>query len=1020
MDGQQDWIELSAHYNGGYVVLSYLVSFVGAWTTLEMLLKRTGSAGVWNVMLLCGAGIAFGSTATFGMHFVGNQAVTLRFPPPWQGTGAPLSYNAGFTILSLVVSCISMIIAFSFIGLRFNAPRWRPPVVDEEHGSSASGEEKGTVVAPEYDDVAATDGVDRKDMHLATGGAFDPDLKVAPAPSPPGPDQQTRFNLPHGRHRSSDPSAFSVSLPKRDGTGGGRSSTAADKRRERTEVDDEDDTTVDDGEFGVGAAKVSLWGVSKILLAGIVCGGGIAAMHYIGQVSINSVPRVTNSWWTILLSVLIAMFCVTVGLYILFVIFRPKLQHSWYKRVLVAGILAVGVTLMHFVALLGTHYWAIQGEDLRTGSDQGTKTVIIAIICVVAPICCILLLVFAYLGQQRALHQKAARHRIMLSTAIFDQHGLLLVHPDSGLLPSAKIYPSRTNEQDKFSIWHVITSGNRLRLDANKVKLQRSDPAFVAFLKMSWAWRSQKQPGEAAAVGDDVNATSFGGVGAASRTGEGVGAGRLSEADDEMTGSEAEGLRRSVLSFEMAGEEIASELTGAPNLKALGVLYDSILKIGHYQVSSKSSGDQFVVTQGQMLILARRLRNNAERDALVARGYVFAEPANVARITSSAYAVPNDRVLEYFRSVYRFTRTGVAKRLERGRLYGGVLMLQALPGEGLHVVVDERQHHSLPMTDLASLVDPRQDRARPAASSLPTTTLDAVVEALHHLGGQSLLDLVNTSSPSHGGAVTGDLHSLVVQTLRPYLERVLTPAALDTLLPRLHIAPTVIPLTARTGPTYGADGLAKDSYLVCLKAVIPSSVTFPGARLNWLPFPLYQAQSECVTRASGAAASSGRRPATGGSTTEAARFGSSGRSEGSGGGGARTGSAVDWSTEQGDHPLFATSTAAPFSSAPAASTSQPPAWPRSSARSAGAPGSATSTTSATGEDDGESDIGLAASGSRPVVGTSAVDLPAGVPEYSPDWILALIRTAAAPGHHAYHWDVPPPARRGGTGPRRSA
>lgn len=99
---------------------------------------------------------------------------------------------------------------------------------------------------------------------------------------------------------------------------------------------------------------------------------------YIGQVSINSVPRVTNSWWTILLSVLIAMFCVTVGLYILFVIFRPKLQHSWYKRVLVAGILAVGVTLMHFVALLGTHYWAIKGEDLRTGSDQGTKTVISA------------------------------------------------------------------------------------------------------------------------------------------------------------------------------------------------------------------------------------------------------------------------------------------------------------------------------------------------------------------------------------------------------------------------------------------------------------------------------------------------------------------------------------------------------------------------------------------------------------------------------------------------------------------
>ena len=65
-----EYIELSAHYNGVYVFLSYLVSFVGAWTTLEMLLTRTGSTGLWNVMLLFGAGIAFGSTATFGMHFV--------------------------------------------------------------------------------------------------------------------------------------------------------------------------------------------------------------------------------------------------------------------------------------------------------------------------------------------------------------------------------------------------------------------------------------------------------------------------------------------------------------------------------------------------------------------------------------------------------------------------------------------------------------------------------------------------------------------------------------------------------------------------------------------------------------------------------------------------------------------------------------------------------------------------------------------------------------------------------------
>lgn len=195
--------------------------------------------------------------------------------------------------------------------------------------------------------------------------------------------------------------------------------------------------------------------------------------------------------------------------------------------------------------------------------------------------CCILLLVFAFLGQQRALHQRAARHRIILSTAIFDQQGLLLVHPDSGLLPSAKIYPSKQNEPEKFNVFQVLSSGNRMRLKASKLKLQRSDPAFVAFLKMSWNWRTLKTPnaGAGGAIAEDLTS----GPGSVSRLGEeerDVGTTtRMSEADDEMTSSEAELMRRSVLSFEMAGEEIASELTGTPNLKALGVLYDSILKM---------------------------------------------------------------------------------------------------------------------------------------------------------------------------------------------------------------------------------------------------------------------------------------------------------------------------------------------------------------------------------------------------------------------------------------------------------
>lgn len=75
-------------------------------------------------------------------------------------------------------------------------------------------------------------------------------------------------------------------------------------------------------------------------------------------------------------------------------------------------------------------------------------------------------------------------------------------------------------------------------------------------------------------------------------------------------------------------------------------------------------------------MLARRLKTATERDNFLARGFVFAEPGAVARLTSNSLACPYDRVFDYFRDVYRFTRFGVMKKLERGRLYGGILLLQ--------------------------------------------------------------------------------------------------------------------------------------------------------------------------------------------------------------------------------------------------------------------------------------------------------------------------------------------------------
>lgn len=117
-----DYIELDQSFSAGYVVLSFIVATIGSFCTLELLLRRTSNRGRSNVALLVLAGFSFGAVATFSMHFIGNNALTLRMPPQAGMTYRPLTlaYDAGFTILSLVVSCLAMTLAFFVMGLDAN------------------------------------------------------------------------------------------------------------------------------------------------------------------------------------------------------------------------------------------------------------------------------------------------------------------------------------------------------------------------------------------------------------------------------------------------------------------------------------------------------------------------------------------------------------------------------------------------------------------------------------------------------------------------------------------------------------------------------------------------------------------------------------------------------------------------------------------------------------------------------------------------------------------------------------
>ncbi|KAL8645946.1 MAG: hypothetical protein Q9210_006424 [Variospora velana] len=100
-------------YNAGYIVLSYFVSFVGCWTALKLLHRRTSRHGYYNWYLLLGAAASMGAVAIWSMHFIGNRAIIMA-----QGERyLQIQYNAAYTAGSFFLPICVLSVAFYLLGL---------------------------------------------------------------------------------------------------------------------------------------------------------------------------------------------------------------------------------------------------------------------------------------------------------------------------------------------------------------------------------------------------------------------------------------------------------------------------------------------------------------------------------------------------------------------------------------------------------------------------------------------------------------------------------------------------------------------------------------------------------------------------------------------------------------------------------------------------------------------------------------------------------------------------------------
>ncbi|KAK2468714.1 hypothetical protein H9L39_19641 [Fusarium oxysporum f. sp. albedinis] len=130
-------------YNAGFVALSFVVSLIGAGSTLELINRRTGLRGLFNQyashsavsnlspaigldidsssLLLLSSAVTMGGVTIWCMHFIGNQAIDLADGEP----DMQVAYSSGFTAASFFVPILVLLAAFVAVGTNNPVSWWR-------------------------------------------------------------------------------------------------------------------------------------------------------------------------------------------------------------------------------------------------------------------------------------------------------------------------------------------------------------------------------------------------------------------------------------------------------------------------------------------------------------------------------------------------------------------------------------------------------------------------------------------------------------------------------------------------------------------------------------------------------------------------------------------------------------------------------------------------------------------------------------------------------------------------------
>ncbi|KAI9045267.1 putative MHYT domain signaling protein [Aspergillus affinis] len=365
--------------------------------------------------------------------------------------------------------------------------------------------------------------------------------------------------------------------------------------------------------YVIGASEKA--GYVRITAGGLLTGGSVCGMHYVGQLGIANYSCSYEAA-NIAGAAIIAVFASTAALGVFFR-WRATWTDSWWRRGLCGCFLAAAVSGMHWTAAVGTTYTSHDERIKHGGQLSRSQTVIICSVLACAACGVLSACAIAAGGSHRKSRSRA--QQLVLTCAFFDPEGRVMVTPHAHL-PSRKIvdrYIGRTFNDDD---------------------LTRTHPAFLWAFRASRNWQLVKDviPFMRGRIeSDEAMMEHY------------ISKGVVSDHDTELQSNFDDLFKRH---FCVAAQDLADEVRQP--LPALGMLYDDVLATTapHSRFSRAMGYSRLRAGKGQLLFTVRQLKKQ-DATRMASAGFRFTTIENVTSILARRMHVPTSILGNHLRDM---------------------------------------------------------------------------------------------------------------------------------------------------------------------------------------------------------------------------------------------------------------------------------------------------------------------------------------------------------------------------------